>query len=308
MEERLTKFAQVVEAGSFTKAAARLHISQPALSMTIASLERELGASLLLRKTRPLQLTAAGQQAYMAAKDIAVANDNLVQRLAELSGGKLSATIGMTDSVAQGLLRTDGMLQEIEAQAHVSLVVNNSRFLHQAVIAGELDTAFTVVWDGLTSGNIETIPVGTEPLALVCHADQAAGMRRELGQGHLPRFISYDQQSASYQLIQKGLEHHGLTSTVKFYSTSPEIMLRLVLLQKGAAVLPYLSVASLIADGTLTLLPSPLSRRHPLIIDRPIAQIARRRKQLPDSLLRVTAHAQQLLQELNDTLLAHGNS
>src|SRR5688572_29853136 len=110
MEERLRKFAHLVDVGSFTKAAAELHISQPALSTAIAKLERELRAKLLVRGVRPLALTPAGKLAYQTAKDLSVQADNLKLRLAELAHEQVTLKIGMIDSMASTLFATsDGL-------------------------------------------------------------------------------------------------------------------------------------------------------------------------------------------------------
>jgi DNA-binding transcriptional LysR family regulator len=58
----------VVDAGSFSAAARRLHVGQPAVSKTIAQLEEKLGVRLLLRSTRGLTPTEAGLQYYERAK------------------------------------------------------------------------------------------------------------------------------------------------------------------------------------------------------------------------------------------------
>lgn len=59
--DELKYFIAVVEAGSFTEAAERCHISQSAVSQQVQALERELGAELLHRKSRLFTLTAAGE-------------------------------------------------------------------------------------------------------------------------------------------------------------------------------------------------------------------------------------------------------
>ena len=61
-------FVCVVDAGSFSAAARRLHVGQPAVSKTIAQLEEKLGVRLLLRSTRGLTPTEAGLQYYERAK------------------------------------------------------------------------------------------------------------------------------------------------------------------------------------------------------------------------------------------------
>lgn len=65
---RLRAFLAVADAGSFTRAAARLHVAQQALSATVRRLERELGARLFERTTRAVQLTAAGEAMLESAR------------------------------------------------------------------------------------------------------------------------------------------------------------------------------------------------------------------------------------------------
>ena len=54
------QFLAVVDAGSFTQAAARMRVTQPTLSLGIADLERLVGAQLIVRDRRHLRLTEAG--------------------------------------------------------------------------------------------------------------------------------------------------------------------------------------------------------------------------------------------------------
>src|ERR1700712_5456962 len=64
--EALQLFVRVVESGSFSKAARAQNIVQPTVSKAIAALEERLGAQLLHRTSRGLNLTAAGQDYYDA--------------------------------------------------------------------------------------------------------------------------------------------------------------------------------------------------------------------------------------------------
>jgi DNA-binding transcriptional LysR family regulator len=66
----LLYFATVAEQQSFTRAAGKLRIAQPAISQQIRTLEEELGVKLLLRTKRSVRLTAAGQVFLREAKDI----------------------------------------------------------------------------------------------------------------------------------------------------------------------------------------------------------------------------------------------
>lgn len=70
--------------GSFSKAAAVLHISQPALSMAVKKLEATLGQPLFQRHTAPLQLTTAGELYVAKARQIAVLQQSFTDELHDL--------------------------------------------------------------------------------------------------------------------------------------------------------------------------------------------------------------------------------
>ena len=68
--EKLRLFELVAEAGSFTEAARRLHMSQPALSRQIGALEDQIGAKLFHRHARGLAMTHEGEQLHAATHDM----------------------------------------------------------------------------------------------------------------------------------------------------------------------------------------------------------------------------------------------
>lgn len=80
-------FVAVVEAGSFSAAARRLALGQPAVSKSVAQLEGHLGARLLLRSTRGLTPTDAGQRFYEHARRAIEAADHAEQAVHESSAG-----------------------------------------------------------------------------------------------------------------------------------------------------------------------------------------------------------------------------
>jgi DNA-binding transcriptional LysR family regulator len=290
MEDRLKKFAQLVDAGSFTKAAAEMHISQPALSAAIAKLERELKSRLLVRGARPLAMTSAGELAYQSAKELAVQADNLKLKLAELARQPVSLKIGMIDSVADALFESGAGLELMET-AKVSVVVNNSRYLMEAVERGDLDIAFAAEQQRRLPAVLEAKPVATEPLVVVSHKDHPVPRGKTL-----PDFIAYDQLSNTFRLVQQALKNYGITPNTSFYSTSPEVILRLVLLNKGTAALPYLMVRAHINSGQLKRLGKPT----PWLIPRKITAIKRRDRELPLALRQLLS---QVGSELNSLLL-----
>ena len=88
----------VVETGSFSAAAKRLGIGQPAVSKSIAQLEERLGARLLLRSTRGLTCTEAGQQFFEGARrTIALADE--ADNAARGSGANLTGRLRLCAAV-----------------------------------------------------------------------------------------------------------------------------------------------------------------------------------------------------------------
>ncbi|UXZ34922.1 LysR family transcriptional regulator [Cupriavidus gilardii] len=80
-------FVGVIEAGSFSAAARRLNLGQPAVSKSIAQLEERLGTRLLLRSTRGLTPTDAGQRFYEHAKRAIEEADEAEQAARDSSEG-----------------------------------------------------------------------------------------------------------------------------------------------------------------------------------------------------------------------------
>jgi DNA-binding transcriptional LysR family regulator len=92
---QLRNFLAVAELSSFTRAAESLHLSQPALSHSVAQLERELGTRLFERKKRAIELTTSGEALVPAARRAVRALDDAQQAIAEVEG-LLGGRVDMT--------------------------------------------------------------------------------------------------------------------------------------------------------------------------------------------------------------------
>ncbi|HEX7671191.1 MAG TPA: LysR family transcriptional regulator, partial [Polyangiaceae bacterium] len=86
MLDRLRYFALVVEHGTFTAAAEKAHVSQPALTSAIAKLEQEMGARLFLRGPGGASLTAEGKALLPRARAALAAVEDGKRAVAEVSG------------------------------------------------------------------------------------------------------------------------------------------------------------------------------------------------------------------------------
>jgi DNA-binding transcriptional LysR family regulator len=277
MEERLLKFAHLMDAGSFTRAAGDLHISQPALSMAVQKLERELHAQLYVRGSQPLTLTPAGQQAYKTAKELGASVRYLRNSLAELANSELALSIGMIDSVADNVLVQPRTLKTLEKEAKVSLVINNSRYVLQALRRGEVDIAFVVDQGRLDVSDMRLKHVGSEPLVVVAHKQHAATVESQMDRKQLNSFISYDLPSYTHASIERYFADCRVTLSPQFFSSSPDVILRLVLARQGAAALPYNKVRQLLKRGSLV----PVRSNGQAVITRHIVCVTRQNYEIP---------------------------
>jgi DNA-binding transcriptional LysR family regulator len=178
----LEHFLAVAEEQSFTRAAARIHLVQSALSVSIRSLERELGARLFERTTHSVELTDAGTALVVEARLTLAAAEGARDAVAAVSGG----TRG---TVRVGIMRLASIdLAELITRYHrlhpnVRLVPSpaegGSVELARDVVDGKLDLAFVALPTDYPKGLTVRKLVGEEML-LACPPDHPLARRRRI--------------------------------------------------------------------------------------------------------------------------------
>lgn len=102
---QLRYFVAVAEESSFSRAAERLHLSQPPLSTQIKSLERDIGAQLLERSNRGVSLTAAGSVFYKEAQAVLARLEQARSRALQADRGEVGTlSIGFVSIADYGIL------------------------------------------------------------------------------------------------------------------------------------------------------------------------------------------------------------
>lgn len=103
----LRYYVAVAEECHFGRAAARLHIAQPPLSQQVKQLEAELGVQLLVRSTRRVELTAAGERFLVRARELLARVDAATQEVRRVAAGEVGhVAIGFTGTATYELLPT----------------------------------------------------------------------------------------------------------------------------------------------------------------------------------------------------------
>jgi DNA-binding transcriptional LysR family regulator len=183
MELRQLRYiVALAEERSFTRAASKVLVAQPALSQQIAKLEAELGVPLVDRTTRRVAMTEAGERlvehARRVLKQVDVAHEELAD-LAGLRSGRL--TIGASQTVGGfdllGLLATfHRRYPEVDLAVREDLSV----ILAAQLRADELDLAFITAPDGPPVEGLDRRVVSTEELVAVLTPGHALSRRRKL--------------------------------------------------------------------------------------------------------------------------------
>jgi DNA-binding transcriptional LysR family regulator len=170
METRqLQAFCEVVERKSFSQAAERLGVTQPAVSLQIRSLEKRLGAQLLDRSGRRVEPTEAGLRLYRSAQRLLQLEEEIVNDLAEQAGGDLAGSFELGASTGPGGVVMPRLLCEF-GQDHPELRIALSVFDTQTVVAHVADRALElgVVGAAPRHRGVEYEPFFRDAVVLAC--------------------------------------------------------------------------------------------------------------------------------------------
>ncbi|OBG76689.1 MULTISPECIES: LysR family transcriptional regulator [unclassified Mycobacterium] len=168
----LEYFLAVADTGSFTRAAARLHVVQSGVSATIKALERDLGVALFVRHPGGVALTAAGEELRPRAREITEAARDARRAVTAPRGIGGTVTMGTLTSI--NAIDIPAILAKLHAQ-HPGISVQlrsataGTAGLEQQLRDGELDLAL-LVFTGETPADLRARLVIEAQLVLVVPA------------------------------------------------------------------------------------------------------------------------------------------
>jgi DNA-binding transcriptional LysR family regulator len=139
---QLAAFCAVVERKSFSQAAERLGVTQPAVSLQVRSLEKRLGRKLLDRSGRRVEPTEAGAALYRSAQRMLQLEEQLVDELQAADGGELGGTLHVGASTGPGSTVVPVLLCEFHRAnpgVAVSLSISDTQSVVERVAERELE-------------------------------------------------------------------------------------------------------------------------------------------------------------------------
>ncbi|MGW0329179.1 LysR family transcriptional regulator [Nocardia sp. NPDC003183] len=259
---QLRYFVTIVDEGGFTKAAERLHLSQPGLSTQIRQLERELGQRLLDRGARTVTPTDVGAAVLTHARAALAAADRIGDTVGEFTGLlRGQVRLGMISGAASEVFDVAGVLADFHhdhPQVGISLTEDTAERMLAAVEHGELDIALT----GLTGAPIDSgigleVILETALVAAVAHdapidpAESAGSITLEALADR--RLICLTRGTGLRGVFERSCAAAGFTPNIAFEAAAPPLLLDLAARGLGTAIVPALTTAEADAFGVRSL-------------------------------------------------------
>jgi DNA-binding transcriptional LysR family regulator len=230
------------EERNFTRAAAREHIAQPALSQQIQRLEEELGLAVAERTKRRVTITAAGE--------LLIARGRRILAELEAAEAELSAMRGVqAGHVIVGAIHTMGpvdislalaIFHERHPGVELTVREHSSEELAELLRVDELDLAFLSVTERIESHGLGLHQLVSEEIVVVLPPAHRLAKRRRIRMAELAdeEFISYREGARLRELLITASEHAGFEPNVKLESNESARIRRLVSRGMGVAILP----------------------------------------------------------------------
>jgi len=180
---QLTYFVALAEARHFGRAAARVHVTQPALSTQVKEFEQRIGALLIARSERAFRLTPAGQEVLASARRIMAEVERMEAAARWQDGLHGRLKLGIIPTVAPYLLPVAlPVLRARDVTLDLKLREAQTEVLLGELADGQIDAAVIALPSGVP-GLVE-LPLFEDRFLLAGRADKVAEMRRT---GDVPR-------------------------------------------------------------------------------------------------------------------------
>lgn len=260
--DALKSFIAIAETESFSLAADRLFVTQPAVSKRIALLEGELGSKLFDRIGRQISLTESGRKLLPRAHRIIREIEDSKREIRDLSG-EISGNLSIAISHHIGLHRLPPVLKQF-SQRYPNVLLDisfkDSEAAHDDVLHGKLELAVVTLAPRVIP-KIHSEEIWPDPLAFVVAKDHPLANTTKLdlaALSHHPAIIPGD-STYTGQLIKEVFSTHNLTLETLMATNYLETIKMMVSIGLGWSVLPETMIDSQLMK--LKISASSLARR-----------------------------------------------
>jgi DNA-binding transcriptional LysR family regulator len=237
---QLEYFVAVAEEANFTRAAARVHISQSGVSAQIRQLEQDLGATLLDRSGRTARVTTAGAAALEEARVVLAAVDALRQSVDEVNGllrGRL--VVGMvTACTVTPLFDALAAFHVAHPGVDITLIEDNSDRLIERVRRGAVDVAL-VGASGTPPPGLGALSIVSERLVALVPFDHPLGESRRTTLAEISRYpvVCMPQGTGVRAVFDEACAAAGIRVDIALQASAPGTVADLAHRRLGIAIL-----------------------------------------------------------------------
>jgi DNA-binding transcriptional LysR family regulator len=266
--QSLKIFLAVAHERSFSRAAAKVHRTQPAVSQAVRRLEADLGEELFDRSSKSGTLTDAGRvlQNYgQRLVRLAEETESAMRELRDLRRGRV--LIGANEAAVHTLLPLVVRFRQRHSQIAIDVRRVPARQIAVEVQQGSLDfgaLSFHPPEEGLLE-----VTVGSDELVLLVPPSHALAQRRQVTMEDVAgeRVVAHNDPSPARERVLRLFEERHITLNMVLALPSLDGIKRAVELQVGVALLPRRCAITEIAAGRLVAVPvTGLSRRRQLTL------------------------------------------
>jgi DNA-binding transcriptional LysR family regulator len=257
---QLTTFVTVISEGSMTAAAAKLFLTQPAVSQQIRNLEEDLGVELLVRGVRQIKATPQGEILAEYAKKIlqqAHLAENAVKSMgAELKGNLRIGTLNslglqlMSPIISRLMRHSPDLLVKVDYQKGEELLKGFKKGQYDVLIMPEVETQFATAMEAGVDGKF----VMKEEMWLVGSGKDSQIPQQinisEINQLPLVHFI--DEYPDFLKTLDTKLKANGVTIRPVFESANVGTLKRVIEAGLGWGFLPAHSIKKQVRAGRFT--------------------------------------------------------
>jgi DNA-binding transcriptional LysR family regulator len=209
---QLAAFCAVVERRSFSQAAERLGVTQPAVSLQVRSLEKRLGTQLLDRSGRRVEPTEAGWRLYRGAQKLLALEEQIVVDVAASTEGELSGDLVLGASTGPAAIVVPlllGEFQRANPAVRVFLTVSDTHSVVERVAARELELG--IVGASRRHRGVRFEPFFADQVILACPpGHRFAGRTVTLDELREEALILMQEGAGVRQIVEDALRRQGV--------------------------------------------------------------------------------------------------
>ena len=268
----LQVFLSVATEHSFSRAAERLHRTQPAVSQAIKRLEEELDERLFDRSSKGGRLTEAGELLFDYAQRLTrlkTEAESAVRELQELRRGRV--LIGANEGAVHVLLPVVERFREEHPHAQVEVRRVSARQISREVLTRALD--FGVLTFQPRERGLRTVSLGEDELVMLMHPKHPLAKRAQISMEEFGRqtVIAHNEASPARERVLRLYEQRHTSINIQIGLPSLDGIKRAVEMGLGVALLPKRCALAEISRGQLAAVKVP-----PLRLARQVRLIYRR--------------------------------